>query len=115
MEANKRHRSGDASPVITFECETLKSDTEAEDHIKKFMPSLIGRDAVGGSTYSHVPLLLFYLIFLFFYCNMRSPLHQVLVHSFWLEISEIILANMWNLYSSLQQLDWSALIPSYKC
>jgi hypothetical protein len=59
VEANKRHRSGDASPVITFECETLKSDTEAEDHIKKFMPSLIGRDAVGGSTYSHVPLLFF--------------------------------------------------------
>ncbi|KAG0609388.1 hypothetical protein M758_8G180500 [Ceratodon purpureus] len=46
VEANKRHRSGDASPVITFECETLKADTEAEDHIKKFMPSLVGRDAV---------------------------------------------------------------------
>lgn len=55
MEANKRHRSGDASPVITFECETLKADTEAEDHIKKFMPSLVGRDAVGGPPYSHVP------------------------------------------------------------
>lgn len=54
MEANKSHRSGEASPVIAFECETLKADTEAEDHVRKFMPSLVGRDAVGGSSYSHV-------------------------------------------------------------
>lgn len=31
---------------ISFNCETLKADREAEDHIKKFMPSLTGMDAV---------------------------------------------------------------------
>lgn len=46
VEANKRHRSGDSSPVIIFECETLKADTEADVHLGKFMPSLVGRDAV---------------------------------------------------------------------
>lgn len=46
VKANERHRSGEASPVISFECETLKADIEAEEHLKKFLPSLVGRDAV---------------------------------------------------------------------
>ncbi|PIA39475.1 hypothetical protein AQUCO_02600134v1 [Aquilegia coerulea] len=31
---------------ISFECETLKAEKDAEDHIKKFMPNLAGLDAV---------------------------------------------------------------------
>lgn len=45
-EVVQRHSSSEAAPLITFECETLKADTEAEEHVKKFSPSLIGRDAV---------------------------------------------------------------------
>lgn len=33
--------------LVTFECETLKADKEAEDHIKRFMPKLAGLNAVG--------------------------------------------------------------------
>uniref|UniRef100_A0A2P2NY89 Uncharacterized protein LOC8258245 isoform X1 n=1 Tax=Rhizophora mucronata TaxID=61149 RepID=A0A2P2NY89_RHIMU len=31
---------------ISFECETLKAEKAAEDHIKQFMPKLAGQDAV---------------------------------------------------------------------
>ncbi|XP_057769676.1 uncharacterized protein LOC130989652 [Salvia miltiorrhiza] len=31
---------------VRFECETLKSDEAAEDHLRKFMPKLVGMDAV---------------------------------------------------------------------
>lgn len=33
--------------LLSFECETLKADKAAEDHIKQFMPKLAGMDAVG--------------------------------------------------------------------
>lgn len=33
--------------LVSFECETLKSDDEAEEHIRRFMPKLSGLDAVG--------------------------------------------------------------------
>lgn len=33
--------------LVSFECETLKAEKEAEDHINKFMPKLAGMDAVG--------------------------------------------------------------------
>uniref|UniRef100_I1N6A1 Uncharacterized protein n=1 Tax=Glycine max TaxID=3847 RepID=I1N6A1_SOYBN len=32
---------------VSFECETLKAEKAAEDHIRKFMPKLAGLDAVG--------------------------------------------------------------------
>lgn len=32
---------------ISFECETLKADKAAEEHIRQFMPKLAGLDAVG--------------------------------------------------------------------
>ncbi|KAL1539010.1 hypothetical protein AAHA92_27687 [Salvia divinorum] len=32
--------------TVHFECETLKSDEAAEDHLRKFMPKLVGMDAV---------------------------------------------------------------------
>ena len=32
--------------VVSFECETLKADKAAEDHIRQFMPKLAGLDAV---------------------------------------------------------------------
>lgn len=32
--------------VVSFNCETLKSDKAAEDHISKFLPKLAGLDAV---------------------------------------------------------------------
>ncbi|WOL10457.1 hypothetical protein Cni_G19212 [Canna indica] len=31
---------------VSFECETLKSDNAAEEHIKNYMPNLVGLDAV---------------------------------------------------------------------
>lgn len=34
--------------TVHFECETLKSDEAAEDHLSKFMPKLVGMDAVGN-------------------------------------------------------------------
>lgn len=33
--------------MISFDCETLKAEKAAEDHIKHFMPKLAGLDAVG--------------------------------------------------------------------
>ena len=32
---------------VAFDCETLKADSAAEEHISKFMPKLAGLDAVG--------------------------------------------------------------------
>ncbi|XP_019157090.1 PREDICTED: uncharacterized protein LOC109153671 [Ipomoea nil] len=32
--------------LVSFECETLKAEKEAEEHINKFMPKLAGMDAV---------------------------------------------------------------------
>ena len=32
---------------VSFNCETLKADKAAEDHIRNFMPKLAGLDAVG--------------------------------------------------------------------
>ncbi|BBH00261.1 hypothetical protein Prudu_010203 [Prunus dulcis] len=32
--------------LVSFNCETLKSDKAAEDHIKQFMPKLAGLDAI---------------------------------------------------------------------
>lgn len=32
---------------ISFECDTLKADNAAEEHIKTYMPNLVGLDAVG--------------------------------------------------------------------
>ncbi|XP_027359288.1 uncharacterized protein LOC113867962 [Abrus precatorius] len=32
--------------LVSFECETLKAEKAAEDHIRKFMPKLAGLDAV---------------------------------------------------------------------
>uniref|UniRef100_A0A803LSG1 Uncharacterized protein n=1 Tax=Chenopodium quinoa TaxID=63459 RepID=A0A803LSG1_CHEQI len=36
--------------IVSFECEALKADKAAEDHIRQFMPKLAGMDAVGWST-----------------------------------------------------------------
>lgn len=33
--------------LVSFECETLKADNAAEEHIRKFLPKLAGLDAVG--------------------------------------------------------------------
>lgn len=38
---------------VSFECETLKADKAAEEHIRKFMPKLVGMDAV-GKNYKHI-------------------------------------------------------------
>ncbi|MED6195786.1 hypothetical protein PIB30_041280 [Stylosanthes scabra] len=32
--------------LVSFECQTLKADKAAEDHIRQFMPKLMGLDAV---------------------------------------------------------------------
>ncbi|XVE83714.1 hypothetical protein DITRI_Ditri16bG0108900 [Diplodiscus trichospermus] len=39
-------KEGKKKILLSFECETLKSDKAAEDHIKQFMPKLSGLDAV---------------------------------------------------------------------
>ncbi|KAJ8750208.1 hypothetical protein K2173_014123 [Erythroxylum novogranatense] len=38
--------NGKRKVSVSFECETLKADAVAEDHIKQFMPKLAGFDAV---------------------------------------------------------------------
>ena len=38
---------GNQKVLLSFECETLKADKDAEDHIIKYMPNLRGLDAVG--------------------------------------------------------------------
>lgn len=40
----KKH--GSRKVLISFECETLKADKAAEEHISKYMPNLCGMDAV---------------------------------------------------------------------
>ncbi|KAL6907538.1 hypothetical protein ACP4OV_002577 [Aristida adscensionis] len=37
---------GKRKVLVSFECETLKADNDAEEHISKFMPNLSGLDAV---------------------------------------------------------------------
>lgn len=43
--------------VVSFECETLKADKAAEDHIRRFMPKLAGLDAVGKWLCAHYSLI----------------------------------------------------------
>ncbi|MBA0701176.1 hypothetical protein Goari_022743, partial [Gossypium aridum] len=38
-------KEGKKKILVSFECETLKSDKAAEEHIKQFMPKLSGLDA----------------------------------------------------------------------
>ncbi|GJN30934.1 hypothetical protein PR202_gb19281 [Eleusine coracana subsp. coracana] len=40
----KKH--GNRKVLLSFECETLKADKDAEEHITKYMPNLCGLDAV---------------------------------------------------------------------
>ncbi|MBA0557315.1 hypothetical protein Golob_014390 [Gossypium lobatum] len=42
-------KEGKKKILVSFECETLKSEKAAEEHIKQFMPKLSGLDAVGKS------------------------------------------------------------------
>lgn len=46
----KKH--GNRKFSLSFECETLKADKAAEEHISKYMPNLKGLDAVG----KHIPV-----------------------------------------------------------
>lgn len=39
-------KHGKKKVSVSFECETLKADEAAEDHIRQFMPKLAGLDAV---------------------------------------------------------------------
>uniref|UniRef100_A0A0D3AWJ8 Uncharacterized protein n=1 Tax=Brassica oleracea var. oleracea TaxID=109376 RepID=A0A0D3AWJ8_BRAOL len=39
-------KHGKKKVSVSFECETLKADQAAEDHIGQFMPKLAGLDAV---------------------------------------------------------------------
>lgn len=41
----EKHGKGKTS--VHFECETLKADEAAQDHLRRFMPKLVGMDAVG--------------------------------------------------------------------
>lgn len=43
--AEEKH--GKQNIFVSFECETLKAEKAAEEHIRKFMPKLAGLDAVG--------------------------------------------------------------------
>lgn len=46
-------KHGKRKVYVSFDCETLKAEGAAEDHIRKFMPKLAGMDAVGNS-FSHI-------------------------------------------------------------
>ncbi|GFP95247.1 hypothetical protein PHJA_001669100 [Phtheirospermum japonicum] len=39
-------KHGKSKVSVSFECVTLKADKAAEEHISKFMPKLVGPDAV---------------------------------------------------------------------
>ncbi|XP_057447684.1 uncharacterized protein LOC130739420 isoform X5 [Lotus japonicus] len=39
-------KDGKKRILVSFECETLKADKAAEDHIRQFMPKLAGLDAI---------------------------------------------------------------------
>ncbi|ONK64811.1 uncharacterized protein A4U43_C07F30200, partial [Asparagus officinalis] len=41
-----QEKHGKKNISVSFECETLKSDIAAEEHMKKYMPNLAGLDAV---------------------------------------------------------------------
>lgn len=63
-------KHGKKKVSVSFECETLKADQAAEDHIKQFMPKLAGLDAVSTYINQHSPscaisLTLWFLAFLF--------------------------------------------------
>lgn len=45
LEAAREGRCG-ALPNVTFDCETLKADADAQRHIRRFLPGLEGQDAV---------------------------------------------------------------------
>lgn len=45
MVENKHRKN--QSILVNFECETLKAEDAAEEHIRKYMPNLSGLDAVG--------------------------------------------------------------------
>lgn len=50
--------------TVSFDCETLKAEKAAEDHIKHFIPKLAGLDAVGMFyllSFSRVIIFLFYV------------------------------------------------------
>jgi hypothetical protein len=59
-------KDGKERITVTFECETLKADSAAEDHIRKFMPKLAGMDAVGKSILEISSSLPFFFMFLFY-------------------------------------------------
>ncbi|KAG6477574.1 hypothetical protein ZIOFF_066841 [Zingiber officinale] len=40
-------KHGKQEILVSFECDTLKADNAAEEHIKTYMPNLVGLDAVG--------------------------------------------------------------------
>lgn len=58
-------KHGKKKVSVSFECETLKAEKAAEDHIKQFMPKLAGLDAV--STYNQQ-----FLLVPFHYCFVGS-------------------------------------------
>lgn len=41
-------KHGKRKTSVHFECETLKADEAAQDHLRRFMPKLVGMDAVGN-------------------------------------------------------------------
>lgn len=41
------NKHGKNEIMVSFECQMLKSEKAAEDHIRQFMPKLVGQDAVG--------------------------------------------------------------------
>ena len=47
-------------PSVKFECEILKADEDAEQHIKKYLPSIADRGAVGWSLLLHSCYHLFF-------------------------------------------------------
>lgn len=42
-----KRKHGKNQVAISFECQTLKSEQAAEEHIRQFIPKLAGQDAVG--------------------------------------------------------------------
>lgn len=70
-------KHGKKKVSVSFECETLKADEAAEDHIRQFMPKLAGLDAV--STYKNqlfLPSCAISLHYGFLFCWITNNLNE---------------------------------------
>ena len=70
-------KHGKQKVSVSFECETLKAEDAAEEHIRKYMPNVTGLDAVGTFSFAYSYFLMpnssfFVYLFLYIYFLNRA-------------------------------------------